>query len=376
MLPAYIAQFYLFCINRFMRTYLFLAILAPFFASSAPMKLKFLDEFIVPADLRVNGDKVGGLSSIEYTGDQYLLIVDDAKNPRYLDATINIKGKKIEHVRFDKSTALVKKGSEAGVVDPESLRIIPKSKSLVWCSEGSVRYKHAPAIFLQNEQGLASFALPKMFEIQDNSGPRHNAVFEGITVAPSGEGVWVSMEGPLKQDGKKATVQHGSMVRISYFDFASKQMQYQFAYYLEPLVNRAEAKPDAFRTTGLVEILQISKHQFLTMERSFTAGISDGGNSVSIYLVDMKEATDIKNLASLHKQQFRPANKTLLLDMETIRQQIGSKHIDNLEGITFGPMLENGNQSLLMVSDNNFNVHGKQLSQILLFEVITGGKAG
>ncbi|WP_194868731.1 esterase-like activity of phytase family protein [Pseudoalteromonas sp. PPB1] len=355
-----------------MRSCLFLTLLAPFFANSAAMQLEFLDEFIVPADLRVDGDKVGGLSSIEYTNGRYLLIADDSKKPRYFQANIAIKDQKIEQVKFEKSLPLVNQQTRSGVVDPESLRIAPNGKDIIWTSEGSIKYKHAPAIFMQTEQGLVNFTLPKMFEISKTSGPRHNAVFEGLTVAHSGKGIWVSAEGALKQDGEESNIEHGSLVRISYFDFASKGMQKQFAYYLEPMVNRPEAKPDAFRTTGLVEILQVNEHQLLTMERSYTAGIADGGNDVSIYLVDFKNVTDTSQVASLNQQSVRPAHKTLLLNMASIKQQLGSKHIDNLEGMTFGPRLANGNISLLMVSDDNFNVHGKQLSQILLFEVKTG----
>jgi hypothetical protein len=41
--------------------------------------------------------------------------------------------------------------------------------------------------------------------------------------------------------------------------------------------------------------------------------------------------------------------------------------IDNIEGVTFGPKLANGKQSLLFVSDNNFS--DKQKTQVLFFEV-------
>jgi hypothetical protein len=41
--------------------------------------------------------------------------------------------------------------------------------------------------------------------------------------------------------------------------------------------------------------------------------------------------------------------------------------IDNIEGVTFGPKLANGKQSLLFVSDNNFS--DQQKTQVLLFEV-------
>ena len=43
-------------------------------------------------------------------------------------------------------------------------------------------------------------------------------------------------------------------------------------------------------------------------------------------------------------------------------------YIDNIEGVTFGPTLPNGHQTLLFVADNNFNP--LEQSQLLLFEVI------
>jgi hypothetical protein len=42
--------------------------------------------------------------------------------------------------------------------------------------------------------------------------------------------------------------------------------------------------------------------------------------------------------------------------------------VDNLEGISLGPVLPNGHASLVLVSDDNF---GKdQVTQLLLFELI------
>lgn len=42
-------------------------------------------------------------------------------------------------------------------------------------------------------------------------------------------------------------------------------------------------------------------------------------------------------------------------------------YVDNIEGVTFGPLLPNGNKTLLLVADNNFNPIQK--SQVLLFEI-------
>ena len=42
--------------------------------------------------------------------------------------------------------------------------------------------------------------------------------------------------------------------------------------------------------------------------------------------------------------------------------------LDNLEGMTVGPRLPDGSQSLLLISDDNFN--DKQISQLFLFRLV------
>lgn len=355
-----------------MRTLLLLSLLAPLSVLAKDLSLQYLDEYIVPADLTLQGNKVGGLSSIDYANGGYLMICDDTDTPRYYQADIAIENNKIQHVNFGDTKLLLDtnlRPLKKGLVDPEGLRYRADKNAILWSSEGSVKHKIAPAIYMQTNKAVTSFELPAMFDISAKSGPRHNAVFEGLTLAHSGNGIWVSMEEALKQDGEEANIEHGSLLRVSYFDFKSKTATKQFAYYLEPMVNRTEAKKNAFRTTGLVEILQINETQFLTMERSYTAGIEDGGNNVSIFLIDIANTTDTLKVSSLTQEGVRPAIKTLLLDLDDVKQQLGSKRIDNLEGMTLGPRLESGKRSLLMVSDNNFNSFGPQLSQILLFEL-------
>ena len=52
--------------------------------------------------------------------------------------------------------------------------------------------------------------------------------------------------------------------------------------------------------------------------------------------------------------------KTLLLDLRTL-----GIPLDNVEGMTLGPRLPDGRQSLVLVSDNNFAA--AQFTQFLLF---------
>ncbi len=79
-------------------------------------------------------------------------------------------------------------------------------------------------------------------------------------------------------------------------------------------------------------------------------------------MCDFTNATNVKDIASLQNEGVQLATKKLILNMDDL-----GIFTDNIEGITFGPKLANGKQSILFVSDNNFS--DKQKTQVLLFEV-------
>ena len=60
--------------------------------------------------------------------------------------------------------------------------------------------------------------------------------------------------------------------------------------------------------------------------------------------------------------------KTLLLDLDRLANDDGTRlWLDNIEAISFGPTLPNGNRTLVLLSDNNFQ--NSQQTQFLAFEV-------
>jgi hypothetical protein len=75
-------------------------------------------------------------------------------------------------------------------------------------------------------------------------------------------------------------------------------------------------------------------------------------------------------LDSLKGKEIAFAEKRLLFDFESVREQLPDGVIDNIEGICFGPELQNGNKSLILVADNNFNSLGPQLNQVVLLELL------
>ncbi|MEJ7451698.1 esterase-like activity of phytase family protein [Staphylococcus xylosus] len=116
---------------------------------------------------------------------------------------------------------------------------------------------------------------------------------------------------------------------------------------------------------GVSEMLAINEHEFLTLERASIQS-SDGSfkNYVRIYKIDVNHASDIKDASTLQNAQVTPVNKKLVANLNA--EQLDK--VDNVEGMTFGKKLANGNDSLVVASDNNFNK--SQISQFIVFEVV------
>jgi hypothetical protein len=106
------------------------------------------------------------------------------------------------------------------------------------------------------------------------------------------------------------------------------------------------------------------------LERAFSAGHGSYGNTVRIFNINTKNATNTLDFKNLRKQKFTKATKELVFDFKSVKKRLTEGIIDNIEGMTFGPDLPNGNKSLILISDNNFNSLGKQLNQVILMEVI------
>ncbi|HEY8959025.1 esterase-like activity of phytase family protein, partial [Chitinophaga sp.] len=135
----------------------------------------------------------------------------------------------------------------------------------------------------------------------------------------------------------------------------------QYAYKLEPVAHPAIPE-NAFKVNGISDIMVLGDDKLLTIERSFSTGVKDC--TIKVFITDLHNATDISGINSLQTDtRFKPAAKTLLLDFVSL-----GKYIDNIEGVTFGPVLPNGHRSLVFVADNNFSE--KEENQFFLFEII------
>ncbi len=353
--------------------------------SATISSLKFLDEYDLPYNLQYKNTTVGGLSSIDYDAqnDLYYLISDDRSefNPsRFYTAKISLDLNEINSVKMVAVTTLRQENGQPypdlkkhtkQTVDPEAMRFDPKTRQLVWSSEGERIVKQGDTLLIDPSVNTvftdgklsSTLVLPEILKMHaTESGPRRNGVLEGLAFADNYKTLYVNLEEPLYQDGPRADLTDvNPLIRIFKFNWKTKKNIAQYAYKLEPIAY--PAKPEnGFKVNGVPDILAINKNQLLVMERSFSDG--HDGCVIKVFLADLNGADNIiSNLSLIKNPPQHLIRKKLLLNMDDLKI-----YIDNVEGATFGPILPNGHQSIIFVADNNFNKTEK--TQFFLFEVM------
>jgi len=351
--------------------------------SKSVPSLKLLSSIEIPFDAQFQNTKVGGLSGIDYDAkkDLYYLICDDRSvfnDSRFYNAKIPLLESKIQSIDFQ-SVIILK--NESGTAygnwsntpttsaDPEDIRYNPSTNTLLWSSEGArvltgdEQVLQNPSLNLMDLQGnfISTNTLPENLKMQQTEkGPRNNGTLEGITFDSKFKTMYTHTEEPLFEDGSQSSTSYGGLIRFYQFDAKTKKNTAQFGYKLEPIALEPNPK-GSFAVNGVSAIQYYDKNQLLVVERSYSTGTQ--ACTIKLFLCDLKKATDIKNYISLQNQRVALASKKLILNMDDL-----GLFIDNVEGITFGPKLANGNQSLVLVSDNNFSE--KQKTQVFLFEVV------
>lgn len=345
--------------------------------------IKFIGQYEIPYNMVYDSTTVGGLSGIDYDAKNnlYYMICDDRsdRNPaRFYTANIFFTASGIDSVKFTGVKNMLQpngkvypnnKQDRFNTPDPEAMRYDPTNGKLVWSSEGerSLRAKDTvlvnPSINAVSTTGkyINSYQLPSNLVMNTTEkGPRQNGVLEGMSFADDYKTLFVSVEEPLYEDGPRADItDNNAYIRILKFDVASKKNTAQYAYKLSPVAYPANPVT-GFKLNGVPDILSIGNNKLLVMERSFSTGRLSC--TIKIFIADLSGATDISTMVLKDASNFIPVTKKLLFNMDEL-----GIYIDNIEGMTFGPLLPNGHKTLLFIADNNFAIAEK--AQLLLFEV-------
>ncbi|MET3493700.1 esterase-like activity of phytase family protein [Variovorax boronicumulans] len=329
--------------------------------------------------LYIEGTVAGGLSGIDYDAKQgeYLLICDDRSDlapARFYRA----RWSHPQAAQPEPAGVVLLQQPSGGpwpdrrhaaaglpVADPESLRLRPGTGTLLWTSEGDIARGFGPALYESDRNGrfLREFALPAMFtpDRARRSGSRDNLTLEGLALTPDGRFAWLAMESALIQDGPAPTIHApGGPCRFTQVDLETGRPTRQIAYVpdaipLRPLV------PGSYADNGVSEVLMLDAHRMLVLERAYATGT---GNSLRLYEIDTRAAGDVLAVGRLAPGNHQPVAKTLVADFAAL----GLSRLDNTEGMCWGPPLANGNRTLMVVSDDNFNP--LQVTQFAAFEYI------
>lgn len=334
---------------------------------------RLLDEQRIPLRQNFQYSTVGGLSGIDFDArEQQWLAISDDQSEQGPARAYRLKLEPSAQITdvillrqadtsFYPSKARHAGGAPGEVPDCESLRIDPRDGSLWYTSEGAPSQGVPPSLRQAGRDGslLRVLALPDMFAA---AGVRDNLSFEGLTFAADGASLWLAMEGPLYRDGELPNRQRGAFARFTQLDRDGKALR-QVAYPLDPLPADSVHPRDL---DSVPEILALDDQHLLVLERAVL--IRNGGRMetrVRLYLMELSGATDVLAVERLADADFKPARKSLLLDFADLKLE----HLDMLEGMAWGPKLDSGKRSLLLVSDDNFDQFRQgQVTQLQLLE--------
>lgn len=235
--------------------------------------------------------------------------------------------------------------------------------------EGVALGPDGTSVFVSGEIGprLRAFSLATgrmLAEIGPASDPalaifanqRANLGWESMTRAPDTGVLWTANEEALGVDGPTGTAAASTRVRLQALGpdlVPIGQWGYTVSGGIVPgTIGNING--------GVSDLVALPGGGLLVLERS--AGLvsyPDIDLRNRIYFADFVGATDVTGLAALVVGGYTPVAKTLLWE--------GSFPDDNFEGIALGPLLANGDRSLLLVSDD-----GAGLQQSVLALRLTG----
>lgn len=341
--------------------------LDPFPPMGSPPLLTWLSEFTRPAGTAYPGlaepARFGSMSGLvlDAASGQWVGVIDDRAGSRVAwmtitatDGRLGMTPQRMQVLRAGPGVA-ERTATEA---DLEAIVALPDGTFLM-SEEGHITKDGAwaPALLHVTRDGLVTGVtnFPAEFQITPDgkSGLRDNQGFESLTRTPGGRLI-AGLEQPLLDQPVTSTGRGGNGRLIEFEQRGAAWLPgRQWRYLISPtptVPGYSEACSDG--ENGLVELLATGETTLIAMERAcWLNAAGEAANAIQLFTVTLSG-----NIA----------RKTLLLDLSTLAPKLSPAlaHLDNFEGLAFGPPV-NGRPTLLVMSDDNFRK--TQKTAFLLF---------
>jgi len=211
--------------------------------------------------------------------------------------------------------------------------------------------------------GAVRLALPALAGIRDNLG------LEALGYVESGGERYVLAinEEALDSDGPTATADHGTVVRILLHPL-DRGGDLEVAYLTEPVFAAGGSS-----NNGVSDLAVLSPDRVLVLERAW---VSDKGNAVRIYDVDLRGAQNVLGMPDA--RAATPVAKRLVVDLATLGDgpcgvlpsPQPSRTLENYEGMALGPTLDDGRQLVFLVADDNLSA--RQVPRLVTLALAPG----
>ena len=318
-------------------------------------------------------DQLGGPSGMVWTGQgmKYLWLSDrgpkdgaTSHTPRFhwvdlenmMSPDFQLKIEKTVKLKSEDGKPLTGRATAIDSDNPEkSDRFDPEGIAL-WEGKTIVSDEYGPVIRVFDKEGkqVADWPVPERFRVnrpsgdeaeeltKNKSGRQPNAGFEGLCSDGNG-GILAILQRPLLQDGgvDASGKRVGTNVRILNMCGPNCKPR-ELVYTLDD------------KSHGISEICHLEGSKFLAIER-------DGKEAKfkKIIIFDISNATDISSIERLPGNglpaSIIPVRKRVLIDLLDPKYGLGGKNFpEKIEGLAKGPEMENGQKSIFIASDNDF----------------------
>ncbi len=238
--------------------------------------------------------------------------------------------------------------------DAEGIAFVPQQGTLYISYEDR---QHILPFDLNGRQRGTHVSIPTQ---ADHTKRYTNYGFEGLTYDVRNRLLWTCTEQSLKADAEQSTPNHPAACLIRLMAFDDKgTLHRQIAYRTDTPKARRAARTYAF---GVSALTALEDGSLLVLEREFFVAKNYVGSWVQhkIYRIDPSRGRDLKFATPLSMASHEMFVRKELITEFKSKLNLTSRSLANYEAMCLGPILPDGRQTLLLVSDSQGN-HGNKL---------------